>query len=213
MLIAIDQVSGSNMRFPTRHINDKEQSMRKTLWTAIVAAVALLGAAPQVFGAEGDNNSFNLALAPGVTCLPTAAHARVTVSDLGPVQNLHLEVSGLTPHNSFTVFVTQHSSRPFGFSWYQGEVDTNARGAGVADFTGIFSNETFLLADQPVAMGHLGIWFADPNDAARAGCSGVTTPFDGDHQAGILVFSSSNFPDDQGPLLQLGVPPAVATTE
>ena len=107
--------------------------MRKTLWTAIVAAVALLGAAPQVFGAEGDNNSFNLALAPGVNCLATAAHARVTVSDLGPVQNLHLEVAGLTPKNSFTVFVTQHSNRPFGFSWYQGEVDTNARGAGVAD--------------------------------------------------------------------------------
>src|ERR1700722_104676 len=179
--------------------------MRKTLWTAIIAAMALLGAAPQVFGADGDNNSFNLALSPGADRPPTAAHARVTVSDLGPVQNLHLEVSGLTARNSFTVFVTQHGSRPFGFSWYQGEVDTNAKGNGVADFTGIFSNETFLLADQPIPMGHLGIWFADPNDAARAGCSDVTTPFDGDHKAGILVFSSSNFPDAQGPLLQLGL--------
>ena len=183
--------------------------MSKRLWAAILAAMALMGVAPQVFAAEGDNSSFSLALAPGVTCLPATARARVTVSDLGPVQNLHLEVFGLTARNSFTVFVTQHGSRPFGFSWYQGEVDTNAKGNGVADFTGIFSNETFLLADQPIPMGHLGIWFADPNDAARAGCSGAPTPFDGDHNAGILVFSSSNFPDAQGPLLQLGLEPAV----
>jgi hypothetical protein len=179
--------------------------MRKILCAAILAAMALVGAAPQVFAAEGDNNSFNLAVSPGLTCLPTAAHARVTVSDLGPVQNLHLEVFGLTPNNSFTVFVTQHNARPFGLSWYQGEVNTNSKGSGVADYTGIFSDETFLLDDTtPVSMGHIGIWFADPNDAARAGCSGITTPFDGDHAAGILVFSSSNFPDNQGPLLQLG---------
>jgi hypothetical protein len=172
--------------------------------------MALMGAAPQVFAAEGDSISFNLALAPEVTCLPAVARARVTVSDLGPVQNLHLEVAGLTPNNEFTVFVTQHGKGPFGFSWYQGEVETNSKGNGVADYTGIFSNESFLLAaGEPVTMGHLGIWFADPNDAARAGCSGATTPFDGDRSAGILVFSSSNFPDTQGPLLQLGVEPGV----
>lgn len=184
--------------------------MRKGMWTAALSALLLMGTASQVFAAEGDNNSFNLALAPEVTCLPATARARVTVSDLGPVQNLHLEVSGLTPNNEFTVFVTQHGSRPFGLSWYQGEIDTNAKGNGVADYTGIFDNETFLLTpDGPVAMGHLGIWFADPNDAAKAGCSGVTTPFDGDHSAGILVFSTSNFPDGAGPLLKLGQTAAV----
>ena len=178
--------------------------MRKTLCTAILAATALMGAAPQVF-AQNDNNSFNLAVAPGLNCVAAAAHARVTVSDLGPVQNMHLEVFGLTPNNSFTVFITQHNARPFGLSWYQGEVNTNSKGNGVADYTGIFSDETFLLDDTtPVSMGHIGIWFADPNDAARAGCSGITTPFDGDHAAGILVFSTSNFADDHGPLLQLG---------
>src|SRR5215813_3160673 len=129
----------------SRTPHSKELQMRKTLCGAILAAMTLLGAAPQVFAA--DNNSFNLAVAPGLTCLPAAAHARVTVSDLGPVQNLHLEVFGLTPNNSFTVFVTQHNSRPFGLSWYQGEVNTNAKGNGVADYTGIFSDETFLLND------------------------------------------------------------------
>jgi hypothetical protein len=178
--------------------------MKRTLWAAVLATVAMVVSSPQAFAAERDTNSFNLALAPGVTCLPATARAHVTVSDLGPVQKLHLEVFGLTPNNEFTVFVTQHSSRPFGFSWYQGDVDTDSKGNGVADYTGIFSDETFLLADQPVAMGHLGIWFADPNDAGRAGCPDIKTPFDGDHEGGILVFSTSNFPDGQGPLLDLG---------
>jgi hypothetical protein len=168
---------------------------------------------PQLSAA--DNVSFNLALSPGLNCVPTAAHARVTISDLGPVQNLHLEVFGLTPNTEFTTFVTQHASRPFGFSWYQGEVETNSKGNGVADYTGIFSNETFLInndggTNEAVSMGHIGIWFADPNDAAKAGCSGITTPFDGDRNAGILVFSTSNFPDNQGPILQLGATPVEA---
>ena len=181
--------------------------MKNKLWIGVMATVmAVFAAVPQVIAADGDNVSFNLALSPGTNCLPSAAHARVTVSDLGPVQNLHLEVFGLTPNTEFTTFVTQHNSRPFGFSWYQGDIETNGKGNGVADYTGIFSSETFLLTDdnQPVTMGHLGIWFADAADAARAGCSSIVTPFDGDHQAGILVFSTSNFPDNAGPLLQLG---------
>ena len=44
---------------------------------------------------------------------------------------------------------------------------------------------------------------ADPSDAASAGCANIVTPFDGDHEAGILVMSTSNFPDDQGPLQKL----------
>jgi len=180
--------------------------MNKKMWMGLVAAaMALTSVVPQLAAAEGDSVSFNLMAAPGLTCLPTVAKGRVTLSDLGPVQNLHLEVSGLTPRTSFTVFVTQHGSRPFGFSWYQGEVVTNASGNGVADYTGIFSQETFLLSDTntPIQLDHIGIWFADAGDATKAGCSGIVTPFDGDHQAGILVLSSANFADDNGPLLQL----------
>jgi hypothetical protein len=36
-----------------------------------------------------------------------------------------------------------------------------------------------------------------------AGCPGATTPFNGDHTAGVQVLNTSNFPDDQGPLRQL----------
>ena len=68
--------------------------------------------------------------------------------------------------------------------------------------TGIFSDETFILNPAPVAvqMDHLGMWFADPEQAVKAGCPGKVTPFDGDHNAGIQVLNTSNFPDNNGPL-------------
>jgi hypothetical protein len=47
------------------------------------------------------------------------------------------------------------------------------------------------------------MWFADPADAVKAGCPGTVTPFDGDHNAGIQVLNTSNFPDNHGPLLNL----------
>jgi hypothetical protein len=166
-------------------------------------AIALMGAVPQAAAAAGDSISFEMARAAGATCLASNARARVTVSDLGPVQNLHIEMFGLTPNNTFTLFITQHGARPFGLSWYQGEIETNHDGRGVGDFTGIFSAETFVLGDSPVQLSHLGIWFADATDAGNAGCSNIVTPFDGDHQAGILVFSTSNFPDEHGPLQKL----------
>jgi hypothetical protein len=69
---------------------------------------------------------------------------------------------------------------------------------------GIFNHETFVLNPGtpavPVELDNLGIWFADPTDAANAGCSGTPTPFDGDHNAGIQVLNTSNFAADKGPL-------------
>jgi hypothetical protein len=51
---------------------------------------------------------------------------------------------------------------------------------------------------------HLGLWFSDPADAAAAGCPGTVTPFEGNHQAGIQVFNTSNFGTEAatGPLGQ-----------
>jgi len=46
----------------------------------------------------------------------------------------------------------------------------------------------------PVHTFHLGVWFADPKQAAKAGCSGTVTPFDGDHVASIQALSTRNFP-------------------
>ncbi len=180
--------------------------MKSTLLALTMTAVAgFPGLAPRALAAPGDNVTFNMVRATGATCLSSKARGRVTISDLGPVQNMHVEVQGLTPNNDFTLFVTQHSARPFGLSWYQGEITTDKKGNGVGDFTGIFSGETFIRTDtDSVQLSHVAMWFADPNDASNAGCAGISTPFDGDGVAGILVLSTVNFPDDKGPLQLLG---------
>jgi hypothetical protein len=55
----------------------------------------------------------------------------------------------------------------------------------------------------PVHTYHLGLWFNSPQDAAAAGCPGAETPFNGEHNAGVQVLNTSNFPDDHGPLRAL----------
>ena len=158
------------------------------------------------------------------TCLPYAT-GRVTISSLGPVENMHVEVEGLPPNTDFDFFVIQVPKAPFGLSWYQGDMETDDHGSGVGDFTGRFNQETFIVAPGPapapvlhhspipdaetnpptgpVHTFHLGLWFNSPQDAVRTGCPGTVTPFNGEHNAGVQVLNTSHFPDDQGPLRQL----------
>ena len=61
----------------------------------------------------------------------------------------------------------------------------------------------------PTHQYHLGLWFADPQVPFDLGCepgaiNPIMTPFDGDQQAGIQVLNTSNFPDNAGPLSQVG---------
>ena len=183
--------------------------MKKTFFTVAVAiAIALVGLVPHAAAAAGDSIRFNMVRSAGASsCLSANAHGRVTISDLGPVQNMHVEVFGLAENTDFTLFVVNTPAAPFVPAWYQGDLTTNASGKGVVDVTGIFSDETFILNPGspaiPVELDHLGIWFADPADAVKAGCPGTVTPFDGDHEAGIQVLNTSNFPDGHGPLLRL----------
>ncbi len=178
--------------------------MKNTLLAVAMAAVAgLTGMARHANAAAGDSITFNMVRNAGTTCLPISTHARVTISDLGTVQKMHIEAFGLIPNTSFTTFIVQHATAPFGLGWYQGDIQTDSRGRGVADFTGIFNAETFIVANPPVQLDHIGIWFADATDAGDAGCPGNVTPFDGDHAAGIQVLNTSNFADNDGPLLRL----------
>jgi len=41
------------------------------------------------------------------------------------------------------------------------------------------------------------------DNKATATCPGTVTPFDGDHQAGIQVLNTTNFPDARGPLFAI----------
>lgn len=156
------------------------------------------------------------------------AMARVTVRSLGPVERMRVEVSGLPPNTDFDFFVIQVPNAPFGLSWYQGDIDTDAHGRGHGEFIGRFNNETFIVAPGtavapfvhnippfvdatsnpptgPVHTFHLGLWFNSPDDAFKACGVATVTPFNGEHHAGIQVLNTNNdgFDDTHGPLRQL----------
>jgi hypothetical protein len=154
------------------------------------------------------------------------ATARVTVNSLGPVEVMHVEASGLPPNEEFDLFITQQPNAPFGMSWYQGDMESNAKGRAVGDFIGRFSRETFIVAPSPgtaapvvhhdapfpdaasnpptapIHTFHVGLWFGTPEAAVAAGCPNTLTPFNGDHTAGIQVLSTRNFTVN-GPLRSL----------
>lgn len=194
--------------------------MKTAILTLLMAVtMGILGMVPDAAAAANDSIRFDLVVSAGAaTCLPKA-HGKVTVSDLGTIQNMHVEVAGLPSNTEFATFLLQVPHPLFGLVWYQGDIVTNARGHGVGDFTGIFSRETFINgpgvaaapavfpdnatanpATAPIQLYHMGLWFADVNDATNANCPATQTQFDGDHQAGIQVLNTTNFADDKGPL-------------
>ena len=183
-------------------------------------------------GSGTDQINFNLvrsAAATAAKCLPNAT-ADVTIQNQNlqqPVERLTLRAHGLPPNTDFDFFVIQVPNAPFGLSWYQGDFETDKSGAGQQTYVGRFSIETFIVAPgtapapnvfnkppfpdatsnpktAPVQTYHLGLWFNSPEDAAKAGCTATVTPFNGEHNAGIQVLSSRNFPDDHGPLRSFG---------
>ncbi len=169
---------------------------------------------------------FDMVVSGGAkACLP---HARgeVNITSLGPVEVMDVRVVGLPENTTFDFFVIQVPKAPFGLAWYQGDIDTDDEGVGKGRFIGRFNIETFIVAPgsapapvvfdeppfpdadsnpatAPVQIYHLGLWFNSPQDAAAAGCPSTVTPFNGEHNAGIQVLNTSNFPDNFGPLRQL----------
>src|SRR5262249_7655586 len=119
----------------------------KFLTVALAVMTGLTSVAPLANAAEGDSITFTLKVSAGaVACLSTTAGGRVTISDLGPVQNMHVEIFNMPPKTEFAAFLLQVPKSPFGLAWYQGDIVTNAEGKGVGDFTGIFNKETFIQA-------------------------------------------------------------------
>ena len=162
--------------------------------------------------------------AGATTCLPNAT-ARVKVVSTGTAEYMTIHASDLPANTGFDFFLIQVPNKPFGLSWYQGDVQTDDDGEAIQHFRGRFSIETFSAAPgsapapvvfngpfpdasinppfNPIQMYHLGLWFNSPTDAMYLGCPGAKTPFNGEHNAGIQVLNTSNFPDDHGPLRDL----------
>jgi len=194
------------------------------LFTVLLLGMLTVGAV----AAKSSTFKFNMvrsSAAEAANCLPKA-EAEVKVTELGLVEILDVKVEHLAPKTTYSFFVLQVPDSPFGVSWYNGEIETNGDGRGKQRFIGRFNDETFAIApgvapapvvhtDQPfpddaknpafapVHTFHLGLWFSDPQDAKRAGCTDKVTPFDGDHVAGIQVLSTRNFDIDKGPLRQV----------
>ena len=192
--------------------------------TALLTVLAGIGAAAP--RQKGDHKEFDFQMVRGAKlvnsgCLPNAT-AEVKIKPGGPVEVMDVNVSGLPPNTDFDFFVIQKPGAPFGLAWYQGDIETGDDGEGHGRFVGRFNEETFIVAQgsvpapvvhsgafpdattnpvtEPVHTFHLGLWFNSPIDAANAGCPADVTPFNGEHNAGIQVLNTSNFPDLQGPL-------------
>jgi hypothetical protein len=95
-------------------------------------------------------------------------------------------------------------------------IETFIIAPGVAPAPQVFNDPPFPDANQnpatlgpdgktpgPVQTYHLGLWFNSPADAQNAGCPGAVTPFNGEHNAGIQVLNTANYPDTAGPLTLL----------
>ena len=202
-------------------------------WKAMGVAVVtglLLAAVAGSLTAQGSQRRihFTMVRSAGAVlarCLPRAS-ADVQDTSLGAVESMRVNVKGLPRNTDFDLFVIQVPSKPFGLSWYQGDIETNASGRGTGTFVGRFSVETFIVAPGsasapfvhnqppfpdaisnpatgPVHTFHLGLWFNSPKDAIKAGCGNAVTPFNGEHNAGAQALSTRNFPDGGGPLRQL----------
>jgi hypothetical protein len=191
-------------------------------------AVAFIALAPSSATAQKQTLQFVMTVSAGAsTCLPKAS-AVVIDHTFGDFENLEVVVHELPPNTGFDFFIIQVPTAPFGASWYMGDITTDSTGAGVGNFVGRFSSETFIISPgfaaapnefpsppavvpeatsgvqtNPVQMYHLGLWFDSAADAAKAGCPNTATPFNGEHNAGIQVLNTAGFPPLKGPLIGL----------
>ena len=205
-------------------------SFFRTPMTVLCAlGLACLAATPALAGKKEKKFKFDLVRSPALNtspqCLPDA-EGQASIEQEGPVEILRVKVEGLPPKTDFDFFVIQVPNGPFGMSWYQGDIETNRDGDGHGLFIGRFSIETFVVAPGsvdapltfedtpnpsvspnpktgPIQMYHLGLWFNSPADAMNAGCPAGHTPFNGEHDAGPQVLNTSNFPDLEGPLINV----------
>ena len=195
---------------------------KRLLYLAMTGALGLVFAASPVLGSDHESPEFNMVVSAGAkNCLPNAT-ASVRIKPGGPVDIMQVTVEGLPPNTDFDFFVIQVPKAPFGVAWYQGDMVTDKNGRGHQAFIGRFNVETFSFAQgsapapavfdgpfpdatlnpsfNPIQMYHLGLWFDSSEAAQKAGCPATVTAFNGQHNAGIQVLNTSNFPDDHGPL-------------
>ena len=102
----------------------------------------------------------------------------------------------VAPDRDYTIFLMQNANFPFGPVEYIGELHADHEGNGRVDLH-LIVDEAFTLLSvdghlQHVDMTQIGVWFADPKDDDFClGANSPVTGFDGDGEAGALVFNSA----------------------
>ncbi|HEY0791432.1 MAG TPA: hypothetical protein VGD78_10255 [Chthoniobacterales bacterium] len=111
-----------------------------------LALTVLTVTAPVQTWANADSFAFRMvpSNARVANALPQA-HGWVKIESVGPVEIMDVKVVGLPPKTGFDFFVIQVPNPPFGLSWYQGDIETDAYGVGYGKFVGRFSIETFIV--------------------------------------------------------------------
>jgi len=201
-----------------------------TIGVLALASIVLVGVAATGSDAS-PTTEFDMvrsAAAVNSGCLADAqAHVRVEQREEN--ERMTVSVSGLPAKTGFDLFIIQLPNAPFGVAWYQSDLETEGNGKGSVTVQGRFNHETFSLSQggpangsdptqgvtgpavkdtnvvfRPTNQFHVGLWFNSPEDAAAAGCPGNVTPFNGEQHAGVQILSTRNFPDDHGPLEDIG---------
>jgi hypothetical protein len=195
--------------------------------TGLAAAAVVFGVLASTGGAAVPTTTFNMvrsSAAVAAGCVPHGK-AAISITSQGGVEVMTVKATGLPASTGFDLFVIQVPDAPFGISWYQGDLTSDASGVAKGTFRGRFSTETFAVAPgtapapvvhtgpfpdasanpafSPVHTFHLGLWFDSSTAAATAGCPATVTPFNGEHSAGIQVLSTRQFAQENGPLSRI----------
>lgn len=128
-------------------------------------------------------------------CFPHA-RARVTVdltADALGKDTFRIRAAGLRRHTTFTVFLLEKATAPFGAAEYIGDFTTNRKGEAentyqlIVEEAFAFNNQTGTRTD----LNSVGFWFADPKaDDKCLGRNSPVTGFDGDGSAGVQMMNS-----------------------
>jgi hypothetical protein len=193
--------------------------------TSVVAVAASLALAAGPANASGTSFKFGMVRSAALNAFPNcAANAKgsVKIVSNGVTETMTVTVDNMPPNTDFDLFMIQQPGAPFGMAWYQSDLETDQYGHGVVKVVGRFNEETFIVAPGSVANAqifqgdaasnpatapihtyHVGLWFNSATDAANNGCPNTVTPFNGEHTAGVQLLNTSNFPDLEGPLLNV----------
>ena len=173
-----------------------------------VALVAVAGVLTSAYGGSSNTRSAAMSAPPGravlrlstsspelAKCFPHA-RARVTVNlttDAVGKDTFTIRAAGLRRHTTFTVFLLEQATAPFGAAEYIGDFTTNGKRRGqntyqlIVEEAFAFNNRTGSRTD----LNSVGFWFANPK--ADNKCLGPTSPvtgFDGDASAGVQMMNS-----------------------